>query len=240
MGELISQEELDRAFDARFPKEMQVKLRSAKVAIAGLGGLGSNIAVMLARSGIGKLLLVDFDVVDVTNLNRQFIYYAGDMRPKSVISAEWVLALNPAAEVEAISEPVSPDNRDMFAGCDVIVDCLDSFESRMALNDHSQELGIPLVHAGISGFNGQLYVSVPGRTPCLRCVLGTAKDPEGPVPSIGAAVSALAGMEALEALRVITGMGAASEGVLTTIDLGTMAVERTELPADPGCSSCRS
>ena len=75
MGELISQEELDRAFDARFPKEMQVKLRSAKVAIAGLGGLGSNIAVMLARSGIGKLLLVDFDVVDVTNLNARCILF---------------------------------------------------------------------------------------------------------------------------------------------------------------------
>ena len=74
MQELISQEELDRAFDARFPKEMQVKLRAAKVAVAGIGGLGSNIAVMLARTGVGHLLLVDFDVVDVTNLNRQDVY----------------------------------------------------------------------------------------------------------------------------------------------------------------------
>ena len=73
MQNRISQEELDRAFDARFPKKMQEKLRNAKVAVAGLGGLGSHIAVMLARSGIGKLRLVDFDVVDVTNLNRQII-----------------------------------------------------------------------------------------------------------------------------------------------------------------------
>ena len=71
MQSLISREELERAFDARFPKEIQRKLRNARVAVAGLGGLGSNIAVMLARCGIGKLLLVDFDVVDVTNLNRQ-------------------------------------------------------------------------------------------------------------------------------------------------------------------------
>ena len=69
MQQLISKEELDKAFDARFPKEMQVKLKNARVAIAGLGGLGSNIAVMLARSGVGQLLLVDYDVVDVTNLN---------------------------------------------------------------------------------------------------------------------------------------------------------------------------
>ena len=74
MKELISKEELDKAFDSRFPKEMQKKLRGAKVAVAGLGGLGSNIAVMLARSGIGKLLLVDFDTVDVTNLNRQMYF----------------------------------------------------------------------------------------------------------------------------------------------------------------------
>ena len=71
MQKLISKDELDKAFDARFPKEMQVKLHNARVAIAGLGGLGSNIAVMLARSGVGQLLLVDYDVVDVTNLNRQ-------------------------------------------------------------------------------------------------------------------------------------------------------------------------
>lgn len=84
MQELISQEELDRAFDARFPKEMQVKLRAAKVAVAGIGGLGSNIAVMLARTGVGHLLLVDFDVVDVTNLNRQmyFISQLGSRRRK--------------------------------------------------------------------------------------------------------------------------------------------------------------
>ena len=74
MQKLISKDELDKAFDARFPKEMQVKLHNAKVAIAGLGGLGSNIAVMLARSGVGQLLLVDYDVVDVTNLNRQMYY----------------------------------------------------------------------------------------------------------------------------------------------------------------------
>ena len=83
MRERISKEALDRAFDARFPKEMQEKLRAAKVAVAGLGGLGSNIAVMLARSGIGKLLLVDFDVVDVTNLNRQMYFIPQLGKPKT-------------------------------------------------------------------------------------------------------------------------------------------------------------
>ena len=222
-----------------FGEDGQRRIMEAKVGVAGCGGLGVNVITALAEAGVCRYVLCDHDVPDVTNLNRQFIYSAGDPRPKSVISAEWILALNPAADVEAICEPVTADNGDMFAGCDVIVDCLDSFEARMALNDHSQKLGIPLVHAGISGLNGQIYVSIPGRTPCLRCVLGTARDPEGPVPSVGAAVATLAGMEALEVLKVITGLGSACEGALVTVDLVTMSVERTGFEADDGCPSCR-
>ena len=222
-----------------FGEDGQRRIMEAKVGVAGCGGLGVNVITALAEAGVCRYVLCDHDVPDVTNLNRQFIYSAGDPRPKSVISAEWILALNPAADVEAICDPVTADNGDMFAGCDVIVDCLDSFEARMALNDHSQKLGIPLVHAGISGLNGQIYVSIPGRTPCLRCVLGTARDPEGPVPSVGAAVATLAGMEALEVLKVITGLGSACEGALVTVDLVTMSVERTGFEADDGCPSCR-
>ena len=222
-----------------FGEDGQRRIMEAKVGVAGCGGLGVNVITALAEAGVCRYVLCDHDVPDVTNLNRQFIYSAGDPRPKSVISAEWILALNPAADVEAICEPVTADNGDMFAGCDVIVDCLDSFEARVALNDHSQKLGIPLVHAGISGLNGQIYVSIPGRTPCLRCVLGTARDPEGPVPSVGAAVATLAGMEALEVLKVITGLGSACEGALVTVDLVTMSVERTGFEADDGCPSCR-
>ena len=215
-----------------FGQDGQRRIMEAKVGIAGCGGLGVNVITALAEAGVCRYVLCDHDVPDVTNLNRQFIYSAGDPRPKSMISAEWILALNPVADVEAISEPVTSENLDMFAGCDVVIDCLDSFEARMALDDHSRKLGVPLVHAGISGLNGQLYVSVPGRTPSLRDVLGTVRDPEGPVPSVGAAVAAVAGMQAMEALRMISGLGSACEGVLTTVDLGTMTMERTGLSVD--------
>ena len=206
----------------------------AKVGIAGCGGLGVNVITALAEAGVCRYILCDHDTPDVTNLNRQFIYTAGDPRPKSVISAEWILALNPAADVEAVSEPVTPENGDMFAGCAGIVDCLDSFEARMALDDHSQKMGIPLVHAGVSGLHGQLYVSVPGRTPGLRDVLGTARDPEGPVPSVGAAVMTVAGMEALEAIRLISGQASPCEGVLTTIDLESMRIDRQRISSESG------
>lgn len=215
-----------------FGEEGQARIMGSRVGIAGCGGLGVNVITDLVEAGVCSFVLCDHDIPDITNLNRQFIYYAGDMRPKSVISAEWILALNPAADVQAVGEPVTADNGDMFAGCDVIVDCLDSFEARMALDDYSRKLGVPLVHAGVSGLHGQLYVSVPGRTPSLRDVLGTAKDPEGPVPSVGAAVAAVAGMQAMEVLRILSGLGSACEGVLTTVDLETMSMERQRI-GDP-------
>ena len=110
MQRMISKEELDKAFDARFPKEMQEKLRSAKVAVAGLGGLGSNIAVMLARSGIGQLLLVDFDIVDVTNLNRQMYFISHLGRPKAEALSEILCQINPYLNYESVSIKVTPDN----------------------------------------------------------------------------------------------------------------------------------
>ncbi len=215
-----------------FGEDGQRRIMEAKVGVAGCGGLGVNVVTALVEAGVCRFILCDHDVPDITNLNRQFIYSAGDMRPKSVISAEWILALNPVADVKAICEPITEDNDDMFAGCDIIIDCLDSFETRMALDGHSRRLGIPLVHAGVSGFNGQLYVFVPGRTPSLADVLGTAKDPEGLVPSVGAAVAAVAGMEALEALRLVAGLGSTCEGVLITVNLGTMEMERVPVSKD--------
>lgn len=221
---------------SRFERQMPIvgdegqrRIMSAKVGVAGCGGLGVHVITALAEAGVCRFVLCDHDVPDITNLNRQFIYAAGDMRPKSMISAEWVLALNPAANVEAVCEPVSDGNQDMFAGCDAIVDCLDSFEARMLLDDYSQRSGIPLVHAGVSGMHGQLYVSIPGKTPSLRNVLGTARDRAGPVPSVGAAVMALAGMEAMEAIRVVSGMRSPCEGVLTTIDLSGYSMDRAPI-----------
>ena len=124
--ELISQEELDRAFDARFPKEMQVKLRSAKVAVAGLGGLGSNIAVMLARSGIGKLLLVDFDVVDVTNLNRQMYFIPQRGKSKAEALPEILRQINPYLTYESVCVKVTPENvRELFSEYPIVCEAFD-------------------------------------------------------------------------------------------------------------------
>ena len=134
MQRLISKQELDKAFDARFPKEMQEKLRSAKVAIAGLGGLGSNIAVMLARSGVGKLLLVDFDTVDVTNLNRQMYMIPHLGKPKAEALPELLYQINPYIDYESVCVRVNPDNvKDLFAEYPIVCEAFDRPDQKAML-----------------------------------------------------------------------------------------------------------
>lgn len=134
MQKLISKDELDKAFDARFPKEMQVKLHNARVAIAGLGGLGSNIAVMLARSGIGKLLLVDFDVVDVTNLNRQMYFIPQLGKPKAEALPELLYQINPYAAYESVCVKVTPENvRELFYDYPIVCEAFDCPDQKAML-----------------------------------------------------------------------------------------------------------
>ncbi len=221
-----------------FGDEGQNRILSARVGIAGCGGLGVNVITALAEAGVSHFVLADPQMPDITNLNRQYIYTAGDLRPKAEVAAQWILALNPYAEIEAHPEPLSVDTRAMFRGCDILVDCLDSFEARMVLGDLSEEMGVPLVHGGISGTEGQIAVTIPGKTPCLRCMLGTMRDQEGPIPAVGAAVATIGSMEALEVLKIISGLGTETAGKLVTVDMSTWTTESVEISGDPDCKVC--
>lgn len=134
MQQMISNEELDRAFDERFPDEMQKKLRGAKVAVAGLGGLGSNIAVMLARSGIGHLFLVDFDVVDVTNLNRQMYFISHLGLPKTEALPQILYQINPYLICESMRIKVTPENvRELFKEYPIVCEAFDKPDQKAML-----------------------------------------------------------------------------------------------------------
>ena len=134
MQQMISKEELDRAFDARFPDEMREKLRRAKVAVAGLGGLGSNIAVMLARSGIGHLFLVDFDVVDVTNLNRQMYFISHLGLPKTEALPQILYQINPYLTCESMRIKVTPENvRELFKEYPIVCEAFDKPDQKAML-----------------------------------------------------------------------------------------------------------
>ena len=134
MQERISREQLDQAFDARFPEEMQTKLRNARVAVAGLGGLGSNIAVMLARSGVGELLLVDFDTVDVTNLNRQMYLIPQLGKPKAEALPEILYQINPYLTYRSVCIKVTPDNvKELFSEYPVVCEAFDKPDQKAML-----------------------------------------------------------------------------------------------------------
>ena len=134
MQERISREQLDQEFDARFPEEMRTKLRNARVAVAGLGGLGSNIAVMLARSGIGELLLVDFDTVDVTNLNRQMYLIPQLGKPKAEALPEILYQINPYLTYRSVCIKVTPDNvKELFSEYPIVCEAFDKPDQKAML-----------------------------------------------------------------------------------------------------------
>ena len=134
MQERISREQLDQAFDARFPEEMRTKLRNARVAVAGLGGLGSNIAVMLARSGVGELLLVDFDTVDVTNLNRQMYLIPQLGKPKAEALPEILYQINPYLTYRSVCIKVTPDNvKELFSEYPIVCEAFDKPDQKAML-----------------------------------------------------------------------------------------------------------
>ena len=134
MQERISRKQLDQAFDARFPEEMRTKLRNARVAVAGLGGLGSNIAVMLARSGVGELLLVDFDTVDVTNLNRQMYLIPQLGKPKAEALPEILYQINPYLTYRSVCIKVTPDNvKELFSEYPIVCEAFDKPDQKAML-----------------------------------------------------------------------------------------------------------
>ena len=134
MQKRICREQLDQAFDARFPEEMQTKLRNARVAVAGLGGLGSNIAVMLARSGVGELLLVDFDTVDVTNLNRQMYLIPQLGKPKAEALPEILYQINPYLTYRSVCIKVTPDNvKELFSEYPIVCEAFDKPDQKAML-----------------------------------------------------------------------------------------------------------
>ena len=134
MQERVSREQLDQAFDARFPEEMRTKLRNARVAVAGLGGLGSNIAVMLARSGVGELLLVDFDTVDVTNLNRQMYLIPQLGKPKAEALPEILYQINPYLTYRSVCIKVTPDNvKELFSEYPIVCEAFDKPDQKAML-----------------------------------------------------------------------------------------------------------
>ena len=222
----------------------QRRLLDSRVLIIGAGGLGSPVAIYLALAGIGTLGIVDYDVVDVTNLQRQILHHDADVGRSKVESArDTLLAYNPDLEVVAFEEPITSENAmEMMAGFDVVVSGADNFAARYLINDAAYLSGKPLVDGSILMFDGRATTYMPGKG-CYRCVFPDPPPP-GEVPNCSEAgvLGMLPGMvgsiQAAETVKVLLGTGEPLVGRLLLIDALDMDFREVRVRRDPGCPLC--
>lgn len=233
----------------------QRRLAESSVLIVGAGGLGSPAALWLAAAGVGRLVLVDPDVVDVTNLHRQLLHGAADVgRPKVASAGDRLAAIGSGTRVEVHAEALDAANADrLLAGCRVALDCTDALAPRYALSDACARAGVPMVHGSVSRWEGRVAVLCgdPGAwpdVPCYRCLwphdAPDAGAPDAGVPSCDAAgvlgvVPGMVGMvQATQALQLLLGMASPLAGLLWVHDARTMTAHRVRLARDPLCPAC--
>jgi molybdopterin/thiamine biosynthesis adenylyltransferase/rhodanese-related sulfurtransferase len=224
----------------------QLKLLDSKVLLIGAGGLGSPASLYLAAAGVGRLGIVDADVVDESNLQRQIVHSTERLGEPKVDSAKRTIeALNPDVQVVAYKERLTSENveRILADGWDVIVDGADNFPTRYLVNDASVWHGIPVVHGSIYRFEGQVTVFKPHEGPCYRCLFPTPPPPElAPSCAEGGVLGVLPGvigsLQANEALKLALGIGEPLVGRLLLFDALSAEFNEMKLRRDPGCPVC--
>jgi adenylyltransferase/sulfurtransferase len=217
----------------------QLTLKSSTVFIAGAGGLGSPVAIYLAAAGVGHIRICDVDVLEPTNLNRQILHDHTRVGMKKALSAAQTLALtNPHVEVTPLTDRIEAHNVDALVGnADIILDCLDNFQTRYVLNECSLRKNIPLVYGSIWGMEGRLSVFRPPTTPCLQCLI-PEPPPKGVFPVVGATPGVIGTLQAIETLKFLTGTGTNLLGKLLVWDGTRMEFRILRIARDPQCPVC--
>jgi adenylyltransferase/sulfurtransferase len=224
----------------------QRKLMEARVLVIGAGGLGSPAAMYLAAAGVGTIGLVDFDRVELSNLQRQLLHDTSDVGRSKVDSArDRLTELNPNVEVVGHDTLLSSANAfDVLGGYDVVLDGTDNFPVRYLVNDATQMLGTPLVYGSIYQWEGQASVFLPGReTPCYRCLF-PEPPPPGTVPScaeggvFGVLPGIVGSIQAVEAIKRVLGVGESLVGKLLLYDAMSSQFTTVKLRWDPDCPVC--
>ena len=246
----LSDAELDRYARHIVLREVggtgQTRLKAASVAVVGAGGIGSPAIQYLAAAGVGRLVLIDDDTVDLSNLQRQTLFGDGDIgTAKVTAAARAAVRINPHGTIEQRAERLTSDNApDLLGGADVVLDGTDSFATRLAVADAAHALRIPLVSAAVGQFEGQLGVfrGWEADKPCYRCFVGAAADGAGnscaDLGVLGAMTGVMGSLAALEAMRAIVGFGDDSAGKLLLVDALAFRFRTIALPKDPGCAGC--
>jgi len=230
-------------------EQAQAKIRAATVFVAGAGGLGSSAISYLAAAGVGTIRVCDRGRVELSNLNRQILHGESSLGMKKTASARRTVSrLNPETRVVALAEEMTETNvGELAAGACILLDCLDNVPARMVLNGLSVRASIPLVHAGVRALGGQIAFLRPPATACLACFMDepaaarVRAEPgadEEPIPIVGAVAGTVGCLQALEALKFITGFGECAEGRIVFFDGETMSFDEARVSRNPGCPVC--
>jgi adenylyltransferase/sulfurtransferase len=228
-----------------FGKRGQRKLGRSKVAVVGLGGLGTVSSLYLALVGVGHLRLIDQDTVEIANLHRQVLYSPADLHyPKVEVSAKKLVKTNPLVKVEPVPENLNARNVErLLSGMDCVVDGLDNMRTRYMVNRTCVNLGVPYVFGVAIGFEGNLSVFASPETPCLECVLPSVDDDYlltcDTRGVLGVTPGIVGTMQAMEAVKVLTGMGSALKGKLLICDFSDMYFTTIDIFKKDGCPTCQ-
>ena len=229
-----------------FGLEGQRKLKNARVCIVGLGGLGSPISTQLASMGVGHLRIIDRDIVEQSNLQRQHLYGVNQVGvPKVEAAEERIRRLNPFIEIEAVPMSVTPGNAEtLLEGVDIVVDGLDAMTPRYAVNRACIKHGIPYVYGAVIQQIGSTSTIMPGETACLECFQGNVDDAALPScatlgvhPSV---INMVASVQVSETVRLILGLGPVLRNTLLFCDLNTLSLEKVKLAKLEDCPVCGS
>jgi len=222
-----------------FGEEGQERLKKAHIFIAGAGGLGSPVSLYLAVAGVGTITIVDMDVIDQTNLNRQILHFDRDIGRKKTASAEEKLQeINQDITVNATDVKIDETNAaDLVGEADGIVDAMDNYPTRYLLNEVAIAKEIPLFHGGIRGFYGQATTIIPGTTPCLKCIFPKAP-PLEVFPVVGVTPGLIGMVQATEVLKYLLGIGELLMGRLFIWDGMQAKADEIRVERNPKCEAC--
>lgn len=247
----LSDDQLDRYARHIVLKEIggagQLKLRAARVAVIGAGGIGCPAIQYLAAAGIGTLRVIDDDSVSLSNLQRQVLFGTGDVgRSKVEIASKGVAALNPDVSFQGVPARLTLDNAaELIGPVDLVLDGCDNFATRLAVADHCTRARIPLVSAALGQFQGQIgtFRGWEQNQPCYRCFVGDAFDTDdcdtcAEQGVLGAMAGLIGSWAALEAVRAITGFGPNPVGKVQVFDGIAPALRTIRIPKDPACRTC--
>ncbi|NAL77418.1 ThiF family adenylyltransferase [Nitrososphaera sp. AFS] len=220
------------------------KLRSAKICVVGTGGIGNPVVTQLTAMGVGKLTIVDRDVIEISNLHRQHLYNQGDLgKVKVEVAAERLKRINPHVEIEAVPVSITKYTAEsVVRGMDLVIDALDSVDARYALNDACIKNNIPFIYGGALGMLGSVCTILPNKSACLRCMFPALTEDDMPTcstegvhPSI---LYLVAGTQVSEAVRVILGQKPKLIDRLLYIDLNELSFDKIQMSRQEQCPSC--